>query len=164
MDLRQVDRYAADVESVFAMLSDEDFLKSKCESVDAGPVQVLELAQVGDVFRIKTQRTVEIEVPGFARRFLSPKNTLVQTDEWGPNVDGVRDGTWSIDVKNVPVAITGTIRLAPDAQGCTNTILAHIKASIPFVGGKIEGVVGSGTQKTMDGEYAFGVQWLGRRS
>lgn len=163
MDLHQVDRYDADVETVFAMLSDRDFLTEKCETVDAGPGEILDLAPVGDVFRIKTQRTVEIDVPGFAKKFLSPKNTLVQTDDWGPNVGGVREGTWTIDAKNVPVAITGTIRLAPDGAGCTNTIDAHIKASIPLVGGKIEGVVANGTRKTMAGEYDFGVGWLGRR-
>src|SRR5665811_960151 len=76
-------------------------------------------------------------------------STLVQTDDWGENINGVRVGTWTIDAKNVPVTITGTIRLAPVDAGCTNTIDAHIKSSIPLVGGKIEGVVGKGTEKTI---------------
>lgn len=164
MDLHRVDRYDADVERVLAMLSDETFLKGKFAALDHAPGQVLELDEVGSVFRIKTQRVVEIDVPGFARKFLTPTNTLVQTDDWGENINGVRVGTWTIDAKNVPVTITGTIRLAPVDAGCTNTIDAHIKSSIPLVGGKIEGVVGKGTEKTMEGEYAFGVEWLARQA
>jgi hypothetical protein len=52
MDLHRVDRYDADVERVFAMLSDETFLKGKFAALDHAPGQVLELDEVGSVFPI----------------------------------------------------------------------------------------------------------------
>src|SRR5664280_1547559 len=120
--------------------------------------------RAGVSFGSRPQRVVEIDVPGFARKFLTPTNTLVQTDDWG-EANGASDRYGDVLGVDGPGAHAHAIDvLAPVDAGCTNTIDAHIKSSIPLVGGKIEGVVGKGTEKTMEGEYAFGVEWLARQA
>lgn len=160
MDLHRVDRYDADVDRVFAMLSDETFLREKFAAMSQPDVEILELGPVGDVFRIKTRRSVEMELPGFARKFMAPRNPVTQTDEWGPLLDGTRRGSWRVESRGVPVTVAGTIRLEPAGAGATNTIDGTAKSSVPLVGGRLAGLVGDLANRTMEQEYAFGRRWL----
>lgn len=162
MDIAADHPYAAPATDVFAMFTDEAFLAAKVAALSQGPSEVIECAAAGDGWRVVTKRTVDVEVPGFAARFLPSKNTVVQTDEWGPERDGVREGVWKVEAKGVPVEMKGTMRLAPSANGCTEQIRGRIKASVPLVGGKIEHLVGGGVDDQLDREHAFAVAWLTR--
>ena len=76
----------------------------------------------GDGFVIRTSRTVDVDVPGFARKVLKPTNTMVQTDTWSArDLDGARDGDFDIDVKGAPVHVPGQMRIEPTADGGTVT-------------------------------------------
>ena len=112
MDLKTEYRFEADAEAVFAMFSDPEYQRQKL--VDAGHthVEVVERGRrrTGE-FRIVTRRTVAVDVPGVLKRVLSPTNTVTQTDEWAPAKKGVRTGTWKVDIKGIPIHLSGTMQL-----------------------------------------------------
>jgi uncharacterized protein YndB with AHSA1/START domain len=153
--------YDADAAKVYAMLTDRDYLQTKVNELGHGPGEVIECDAAGDGgWRSVSTRVVELDVPGFAAKFIQPKNTVKQTDEWGPERNGVREGTWKAESRGVPISLSGTMRLEPRAVGCVEIIRGTIKASVPLVGGKLEKVAAEGVQHNLESELEFNRKWL----
>jgi hypothetical protein len=159
MDLRTEHPYDAEPAAVFRMLTDPEFLRAKLTALGHRDIEVLECAPD----RVVTRRTVPLDVPGFLRKVVNPANTVTQTDEWGPDRDGVREGTWQVDAKGVPVALSGTMRLVPTDGGAVETIEGRAKASLPLVGGRLEKFIADNTLHTLAREHAFAREWLASR-
>ena len=133
MDLQAEYEFDADPDTVYAMLTDPEFVRRK--SQDAGHSDISVEIDGG---RIVCRRNVAVDVPGALKKFLSPTNTVTQTDEWGEPVNGVRRGTWKVEIKGVPISLSGTMELTGSDDGSVETITGRIKASVPLVGGKLE--------------------------
>ena len=162
MDLTTEYRFEADTAAVFAMFSDPEYHRQKL--VDAGHthVEVLEcgLGADGTTFRIVTRRTVAVDVPGVLKRVLTPTNSVTQTDEWAPEKKGVRTGTWKVDIKGVPIHLSGTMQLKAAKPGSVETISGAAKASLPLVGGKLEKLAAGNFNESTAQEQDFSNRWL----
>jgi hypothetical protein len=162
MDLKTEYRFDADADAVFAMFSDPEYQRQKL--VDAGHthVEVLECGPVGDgtTFRIVTRRTVAVDVPGVLKRVLTPTNTVTQTDEWTEAKKGVRSGTWKVDIKGVPIHLSGTMQLKAAKPGAVEAISGTAKASLPLVGGKLEKLAAGNFNDSTAQEQDFSNRWL----
>jgi hypothetical protein len=162
MDLQTEYRFDADPEAVFEMFSDPDYQRQKL--VDAGHTHV-EIVECGPgaggaTFRIVTRRTVAVDVPGVLKRVLSPTNTVTQTDEWAAEQEGVRTGTWKVDIKGVPIHLSGTMQLVAAETGCVEAISGTAKASLPLVGGKLEKLAAGNFNDSTAQEQDFSDRWL----
>ena len=162
MDLQTEYRFEAAADAVFAMFSDPEYQRQKL--VDAGHthVEVVECGPGADgsTFRIVTRRNVAVDVPGPLKRVLSPTNTVTQTDEWAEEDEGVRSGTWKVDIKGVPIHLSGTMQLEPAESGCVEAISGKAKASLPLVGGKLEKLAVSNFNDSTAQEQDFSNRWL----
>jgi hypothetical protein len=150
-------RYDHPADAVFALLTDFEAVKEKYEALGHRDVALVrrDAGDDGSVTMVTT-RVVPMEVPGFAKKFLKPANSVTQTDAWGAaGADGVRTGTYSVEAKGVPVTLGGTLRLAPDADGCTNEIRTTITSKVPLVGGKLADFVGGDARKAVEHEYRW---------
>ena len=76
--------YQAPVEAVIALFVESNVVRARYEAAGDRDIEILECGPDGDGFVIRTSRTVDVDLPGFARRVLKPTNTLVQVDRWGP--------------------------------------------------------------------------------
>ncbi len=161
MEISFEHHYDAEPAKVIAMFSDREYQQTKVDELGHGPGEVLECDPLGDGgWRIVTTRIVEIEVPGFAAKFIQPTNRMKQTDEWGPDQGGVREGTWTVEARGVPVALSGTMRLEPRGTGSVEHIAGTIKANVPLVGGKLEKLVYQGVDENIGHELEFNRTWL----
>ncbi len=162
MDLKTEYRFDADPDAVFAMFTDPEYQRQKL--VDAGHthVEVLEcgLAADGTTFRIVSRRTVAVDVPGVLKKVITPANSVTQTDEWGAETGGARTGTWKVEIKGVPVHLSGTMRLAAAKSGSVEAIAGTVKASVPLIGGKLEKLAGSNFNDSTAQEQDFSSRWL----
>jgi hypothetical protein len=153
--------YDAAPDVVWAMLTDPEYLRAKLAATDALEFDLVECTATPDGgFRIVTQRTVEADIPGFAKKVFKPVNSLTQIEDWQPETDGVRQGTWRIETKGVPVSTGGTGRLEPTPIGAVQHIEGKIKVSVPLIGGRLEKFVFDQANKTMETEHDFGQKWL----
>lgn len=114
--------------------------------------------------RVRSKRKVPMEVPGFAKKFLKPENSVEQTDEWQPaSAKGERHGTWKVSASGVPVSVGGTLHLVAGAKGQTVVEIAgEVSCSIPLVGGKLASFVGADVERTMHAEEEFNDGYLAR--
>ena len=147
--------FDADVETVFALMSDPDFLARKYEAGGATDVRVDSDEREVDP-QVVSRRKVTVDLPGFARRVMTPTNTLVQTDVWSaPDAQGRRVCRYTVDVQGVPSRIEGTVTLTPDGGGTRQDVEADVKVSVPLVGGKLEKFAADNGVTMLAGEAEF---------
>ncbi|MCB9424486.1 MAG: DUF2505 domain-containing protein [Actinobacteria bacterium] len=118
--------YDADPATVFAMLSDKDFILYKCEQ-SASLEATAEVIDEGDTVSIHNRRVLPAKVPGFVKRFLGDTIPLDETQHWGPaNGSGQRTAEFSVDFDGQPLAFGGTIELHKHGEGsAVRTKRAH---------------------------------------
>jgi len=155
--------FRSDLAKVFAAYTTPEVVTAKYESLGHRNVEILEHDDEGGPVRIRSRRLVPLDVPGFAKRVLSPTNTVEQTDTWTAADDsGARTGTFTVAAKGVPADVSGTLRLVnvPDG-GTAMTIAGDVECRVPLVGGKIADFLGSTVKKTIEGEHRFTLGYLG---
>lgn len=155
MKIKALHQYSTDVDGVFALFHDVDFMQEKYQGLGARNVTILECTGSEGNYNVKVQREVPAEVPGLLKKFLNPWNTLVQTEQWQGKSGGPYICKISIDISGVPVSIAGTMELRSTDAGCVNEVQLEVKCGIPLVGGKLADFVGSDAEKSMQAEYQF---------
>jgi hypothetical protein len=131
--------YDADVETVFALITDADFMTRKYTAIGSTNVAVDKSEESGGACELVLRRTVTVDLPGFAKRVMKPSNTAIQTEDWGvAEPDSSRSCTYRVEIQGMPSTITGTVTLSVDGTGTRQDIDADVKVSIPLIGGKLE--------------------------
>ena len=152
--------FQADPATVMAMLIDPEYVRRKGERTGAFDiaVEVTEAPDGGAV--ITCTRSMPAEVPSYAAPFVGDTITITETQTWGPaSADGSRTAQVTVDF-NSPLAYKGTIELAADGVGSIARNRGEFKASVPFVGGKVEKVASEMTEKYLAKEATVGAEWL----
>ena len=90
--------------------------------------------------RLVTRQQTAVDLPGFAQKLIPAHTSVLQVYDWGvAESDGTRRGRWSAEAKGAPVAIGGPTELRPEGSGTCHLYLGQVKASVPLVGGRLEG-------------------------
>lgn len=155
MKINALHQYDQDVDTVFGLFHDPDFMKDKYVGIGARNVEVLECAGSDGRYNVKVKREVPADVPGLLKKFLSPWNTLVQSEQWVGRAGGPYRCRISIEVSGAPVSIGGEMELRTQDGGCVNDVRIEVKCGIPLVGGKLADFVGSDAEKAIQAEYEF---------
>jgi hypothetical protein len=161
MSYRVSAQYTADPASVFAVITDPDVVVARFEDAGDEQVTVERCEEEGAGFVVRWTRVATAPLPGFAKKVLSPRNTLVETDRWqAANADGSRSGTFEIETRGAPVKVVGTMRLEAIPSGGTRyTIEGDLQVRVPLVGGKIASWASGYAVPRTEAELAF----VGRR-
>lgn len=161
MDVSDSHTYDAPLDAVLDMFADPEAIVARYEGMGHRDVQVLECTRDDDSLTVRTSRVVEVDLPGFARKVLSPTNTMEQTDRWTAAADGTWDGTVSVEVQGAPVKMSGTMRLEPAGERTTMHLTLSMQVKVPIVGGKIADWAGKNdVPRTIAAEFAAGDAWL----
>lgn len=161
MDVSDSHTYAAPIEVVQAAFADEAFVRAKYEGMGHRDVDITECARTDDGLRIVSTRVVEIDLPGFAKRFIQPVNTMEQTDTWRDDGAGGWAGTFEVDVRGAPVHISGSMTLTPANGTCVHAVTMKMDVKVPLAGGKIADWAGKNdVPRTLAAEFAAGDAWL----
>ncbi len=163
MDFTVHHTYDHPADAVFAALTDFEAVKAKYEAIGQRDITLVsrDVDADGSVTMVST-RVVPLDVPGFAKKFLSPTQTVTQTDEWGPaDADGSRTGFFEVEAKGAPVSVSGTLALSSTGEGsCKNDTVVTIECKVPLVGAKIADFVSKDTRSAVDHEETWIRQYL----
>ncbi|MEI6623471.1 MAG: DUF2505 domain-containing protein [Actinomycetes bacterium] len=151
--------YQADVSTAYAMLTDPAYSRFKNEKTGGSNVEV-STSDNGDGITIVAKRDLPADVPSYARSLVGKTITTTETDAWGATQpDGSRQATMTIAF-SVPAKVTGTFDLVPTETGSKVTITIEAKANVPFIAGKLEGVLVEQFVRAVEAEEPIGQQWL----
>jgi hypothetical protein len=155
--------YAAAPDAVFAVLSDPAFQEAKCVATHAIRHSAGVRSQ-GDRTIITTERVLPSDgLPDFAKKLVGETLTVKETQDWGPaGADGSRQGTVTMTVSGAPLALSGTLSLAPRGAGSLELLDSELKASVPLIAGKIEKAAAPPIEAAIGIEHETAQEWLSR--
>jgi hypothetical protein len=131
--------FPADPVTTYRLVTDTGYVQAVAEATGGQDIEVGvdPTAEGGAV--VTSRRQLPAQVPAYARALVGERVGLTEVRSYSPAApDGSRTGTVQVQFDGVPVTIEGTLDLAPDTQGSAITLEAQVRATIPFVGGKIE--------------------------
>jgi hypothetical protein len=154
----QIDHhYDADVERVYELISDPEFIERKYLALGGRDVAVDRSEADDGSVEVVTKRTVTVDLPGFAKKVLTPSQTTIQHETWAAvNGNGERICTYFVEVQGAPSRIEGRHTLSTAASGGTDHKLEiEVKVSIPLIGGKIEKFAGETGRADLAAQFDF---------
>ena len=147
--------FPADPAATFHLLTDPDYVRDVAAATGGTDIEVTVTASDDGGATVVSRRSVPAEVPSYAKSLVGDSIRLDETRVLGPAADdGSREGTISIDFGGAPASVAGTLRLAASGAGTGIDVELSIKASVPFVGGKIEQLVAEQIHAALDREQA----------
>jgi hypothetical protein len=148
--------YDASPEDVHAMLADPAFRERVCEAMHASRHDV-SVERSGTGMRVVVDQTQPARgIPSFARTFVGDEIRIVQRETWA---DG-SGGSLTLEIPEKPGTFDGTVRLA-GGSSTVESLDGEVTVKVPFVGGKLEGLVGDLFRSALQVEERVGRAWLG---
>ena len=129
---------AGSVEQVAAALTAESWADRKAQALHDGSRVVSRTERPDGGVALVLSRELPKGGPGVPDRLLPQDGRVVQTDDWGPPVEGVRRGTWKVEILGTPARLGGTLLLEPIATGSRYAITGEAKVPVPLIGGRAE--------------------------
>lgn len=146
----------ADAEQVYAMLSDEKFRDAVCE-FQRFPRREVTITPTATGMEVTVdQHRPAHEVPSFARKLVGDEINIVQSETWTSHTTA----DLHVTIPGKPGDMKGTVTLTEVDGGVTEVVEVEVKASIPLIGGKIEGLIGDMLGKALRAENKVGRDWL----
>jgi Protein of unknown function (DUF2505) len=155
--------YAADVETVYALISNPGYIERKYVALGGRDVAADRSEADDGGCEVVTKRTVSVDLPGFAKKVLTPSQTTVQTETWSAaGSDGTRRCSYRVDVQGAPGSISGTHVLARSAGGSHHLIDIEIKVSVPLIGGRLEKLAADTGRRDIERQFTHTDQELAK--
>jgi hypothetical protein len=140
-----------DANAAFKLCTDQ---KSQ-ESVYARmPVQDPKIKREGRAPNVKLHitRRVPINPPAALRKIVSGASEVSHVETWRADGDGFL-ADLKIDIKSVPVRISGTKSLQPEKGGCRVEWNFDVTSGVPLLGNLIASFAGEEIRKSLEDEY-----------
>ena len=128
-------------QELFTLISNGAFQLELIAHLGGKDAELVEESAAADGgIKVVTRQRTGVELPGFAKKLIPASTTVTQTYIWGSaREDGSRDGTWRSEIGGAPVAMGGPTEIRTTESGSVHVFKGEVKASIPLVGGKLEG-------------------------
>ena len=148
--------YRSTPEQVFAMLTSENYARIRAERTGALSVEVSR-SETDEAVTLEVVRQLPAEVPGFARSFVGDAIGITEVQVWPKPFGPPATFTASF---SAPMTVSGTITVSGSDDGCRVNTNATVHASIPLVGGKLEGLAREQLERYLGAEVAIAEEWL----
>lgn len=158
--ISRVDKYNASADDIWAMLNSRDYVDAKYQALGDISTDVVQF-DTGDAIALSVERVVPAELPDFAKKIMGDTNKIVQNENWSAAAGGGYVCDLHIEFPGKPLKVTGKLEVKPTGDATSDWVVnMEIKASVPLIGGKLEGVVEKETLASLDKEYSFNQEWL----
>ena len=134
--------YSSDVDSVFSLLKDPEFLRRRGEAAGDKNVDI-KIEETTDGLHLTIARDRTIEVPAIVKAVVQPTNRAVESTTWRP-VAGGYEAEYELEVQGFPGKVKGRSTLRPVAGGCEYESKFEVTAKVPLIGRKIESLLAEG--------------------
>ena len=158
--ISRIDKYDASPDQILAMLQDPAYVEGKYQALGDVSSTVVEHTPGDGTLVLKMDRTVPADLPGFAKKVMGDTNQIVQSENWTKTADGYTTDV-HIEFPGKPLGISGKLEIKGTGEATSDWhVNMECKASVPLIGGKLEGVLEKETLESLDKEYAFNKEWL----
>jgi len=146
----------------YALLTDQAYVERVAVATGGHDVEVSTTSDGEGGATVVSARTLPANLPSYAKAFVGDTISLTETRVYAPAADdGSRVGTFDVDFGTTPITISGSLRLAAEGDASGLAIEIEIKASVPFVGGKVEGVASGWIERFVAKEETVAATFAG---
>lgn len=158
MEISSRAEFAAGVEDVFVMMTDQVWLEEVCRASQSINYEATTNGTV-------TRTARRLPAPEAAARFTGPEITVVEETTWGPAAgDGSRAGRVEMSIPGQPVTMLGEMRLYVGGPGTIAELTGELKVAIPLLGRKLEQASAPAVLAGFRTQQKVGNDWLARTS
>ena len=146
----------ADVEAVYALITDQVFRTESCANQGAHEYEVT-VEESGDGATVTVIRTQDADLPDFVKKLTGSTVKVKQTEVWsGPDASGNRTADVKVSIIGQPAEMVGKAKLYAAGEGSEFTIDGDVTVKIPFLGKKIEPEVAKAIKASLREEVDYG--------
>lgn len=161
-------RFAASLDDVVAMMSDEEFADVRAKASGAEQCDVLVDRLEDGAFTVVIRRTVPAAaIPQEFRAFVGSQLQVRYTEAWAPashnGNPADREGTFALEIPGSPGHARGAVVLRADGDGTAFGLAGEVQAPVPLVGPMVERAVASAIEQALPRELAAADVWLAAR-
>jgi len=102
--------------------------------------------------KLKVSRKEVANPPAAIKRLVPSVNEVSHAEDWAADGDGY-SADIAIDIKGVPVRISGTKSLQPEKGGCSVEWTFDVTSGIPLLGGLIASFAGTEVEQKLEKEF-----------
>jgi len=164
MIITQQHRFAANLDTVVAMLANEAFAHARARVAGAAEEHVAVDGTVDAGFTVVIRRAMPVtSIPTEVRGLVGRELSVIYTEVWEAPGHADRAGTFALEIVGAPGHVSGAIGLTPDGDATDFFARGEVKASVPLFGPMIERAVGDAVTKGFVAELAAADEWLAAR-
>ncbi len=133
-------QFGKSVAKVWAMYSDRAFFERKYQATGCTNIEVLDYktSDKGFSITVRYEAKSDAPVPDFAKKFMSERVSVTQTDSWDA---ASKTGRIVTEIKGMPVKVSAEMKLEAAGKGAVNKMVWTLSSGIPLVGGKLESIL-----------------------
>lgn len=162
--------YEGTVEQVHRAFHDRDYWQGRLAEtpVDIATLESMriggESGQDGTIEVVTVQTVCSNNLPGLVTQLHRGDLCVRREETWGPLRDDIATASISGSIVNAPVNLWGTAVLEPVAEtgGSRMTIQLTVQVRVPFIGGKLERLIGNELGQLVAIEQAFTTSFISR--
>jgi hypothetical protein len=141
----------ADLASVFKLCTDQKHQEEIYSQLGGSNVKIKREGRAPNV-TLRISRTEPSNPPAAIRRIVPGTSDVHHVEKWSADGD-VHEADIVVEIKGVPVKISGTKSLTPEKGGCTVEWNFDVTCGIPLLGGAIASFAGSEIEAKLEREF-----------
>lgn len=155
MDIKEKFAYTQSVDAVFKFFGDKAAIEKKQAKLGARNVNIETCKSTKDSLELKFSKESPLDAPSALKKFLGEWQAATQEESWTGSAAKGYKGTLKIDLKGVPVKMSGTYSLVAEGSGSMLEVTMSITCGIPLIGGKLADFIGKTAKEEMQKEYDY---------
>ena len=159
IDYRSMLAFSA--ETVFATMTDEEYLRARLRELGGPGSQLLEHEASPESARYRLKQGLkESDLPPIVGKVLQGDLSIQRTESLRRTGPGAYAGNVDVAIAGVPASASGTMRLVDSVNSSEFQVYADVEVRVPLIGGKIEEIIAGQVRRLLVAETAFTVRWL----
>jgi hypothetical protein len=140
-----------DVASAFKLATDQKHQEAIYAQLGGSDVKIRREGRAPNV-KLRISRREPSNPPAAIRRLVSSVNEVHHTEDWAADGDGYA-ASILVDIRGVPVKISGSKSLQPEKGGCAVEWNFDVSCGIPLLGGMIASFAGGEIGEKLEREF-----------
>ena len=117
----------------------------------------------GTVAVITEQTVLNQNLPALVTQLLRGDLCVRREETWTPIRDGAATASIAASIVGAPVNVRGTAVLAPaESAGCRMSVRLEVQVRVPFIGGKLERLIGQQLAELINIEQRYTTEWIAK--
>jgi hypothetical protein len=154
MKLTNTHIYKQNIDAIYEICMNENFVKSKMRALGARNIEVT-IHKKAEITTVEITREIPVEVPNTLKSLIKPWVKMTQTEVWKGVAGGPYYCNINIKLHGAPLTIQSQMKLAHTEGGTAAVSITDVNCTIPFIGKALTNFIGETSKEAIEKEFAY---------